>query len=61
VRYIIGDGSKFGDETSIIGRMRRTLIEHQMEPGDRHNKDMIAASLKTLEILVEQIKEVADI
>lgn len=50
----------FGDDKSIIGHMRRQLILAQMDPASKYDKQQIAISLKTLEVLLDKLKEAAD-
>jgi len=50
----------FGDNKSVIGNMRRQLLREQMDPGSKYDKQQIAISLKTLEVLLDKLKDVAD-
>lgn len=50
----------FGDDKSIVGHMRRQLLREQMDPGSKYDKQQIAISLHTLEVLLDKLKEAAD-
>ncbi len=60
-KLILGPNSDlFGDDKSIIGHMRRQLLREQMDPSSKYDKQQVAVSLSTLEVLLEKLKEAAD-
>jgi hypothetical protein len=57
---LVGEGSDFGDATSLIGGYQRTLISELVNPSSRYDKNQCSSGCEILHVFVAHIKGLAE-
>lgn len=61
MQFIFGSGSRFGDDESMIGGYKRSLLEELMEPNGKYDKNQCASACGMLDVLLAHFQELAEL